>query len=63
MTKNLIKSQAAEVDPTTGKQRNTLRKNYWSVNIGRHVVFYTFTDTEIRIQRVLHGSMNVAGLQ
>jgi toxin ParE1/3/4 len=46
-------------EPETGKQRDELRKGYWSRRIGRHVVFYTITDSEVRIRRVLHGAMDV----
>ncbi len=41
-------------DPEAGKLRDRLRKGYWSKRIEHHVVFYTFTDNELRIRRVLH---------
>jgi toxin ParE1/3/4 len=45
-------------EPQGGKQRDMLRKGYWSKRIGHHVVFYTFTDNEVRIRRVLHEVMD-----
>jgi toxin ParE1/3/4 len=45
-------------DPNDGKLRDELRKDYWSTRIQHHVVFYTFTDTEVRIRRVLHEVMD-----
>jgi toxin ParE1/3/4 len=44
--------------PEGGKQRDTARLGYWSKLIRKHIAFYTFTDDEVIIQRVLHGSMN-----
>ena len=45
-------------EPEDGKQRDRLRKSYWSKRIAHHVVFYTFTDNELRIRRVLHEVMD-----
>ena len=45
-------------EPEDGKRRDTLRKGYRSSRIEHHVVFYTFTDTEVRIRRVLHEVMD-----
>jgi len=45
-------------DPKAGKQRDSLRTGYWSKRIEHHVVFYTFTDNELRIRRVLHEVMD-----
>ena len=44
--------------PEVGNQRNRVRVGYWSRLVSKHVVFYTFTDEEVLIQRVLHGSMD-----
>ncbi len=46
------------VEPEGGKQQEAVRSGYWSSLVRKHVVFYTFTDQEVRIQRVLHGSMD-----
>lgn len=46
-------------DPKAGDQRDALREGYWSVRIEHHVIFYTFTDAEVRIRRVLHEVMDV----
>lgn len=40
------------------QRRDEVRPGYWSVLIRRHVAFYTFTDDEVLVQRVLHGSMD-----
>jgi len=45
-------------EPERGKQRGTVRPGYWSKLVRKHVAFYTFTDREVLIQRVLHGSMD-----
>lgn len=45
-------------DPESGKKRDTLRAGYRSLLIGKHLVFYTFTDDSVQIRRVLHGSMD-----
>lgn len=44
--------------PEAGQDRNALRPGYRSRLIGRHVLFYTSTETQVVIQRVLHGSMD-----
>ena len=44
--------------PEVGSARNELRIGYRSIRIEHHVVFYTFTDTEVRVRRVLHESMD-----
>lgn len=46
-------------DPTSGTRRDELREGYWSKRLEHHVVFYTFTDAELRIRRVLHEVMDV----
>lgn len=40
-----------------GRRRDEVRPGYWSLLIRRHVAFYTVTDDEVLVQRVLHGSM------
>ena len=50
--------QKCGAEPEGGKQRDTLRAGYWSKLVRKHVVFYTFTDDEVLVQRVLHGSMD-----
>ncbi len=44
--------------PNGGRPRETLRTGYWSRRVEHHVVFYTFSDTEVRVRRVLHESMD-----
>jgi len=44
--------------PEAGKRRDRLHEGYWSKRIEYHVVFYTFTDNELRICRVLHEVMD-----
>jgi toxin ParE1/3/4 len=43
--------------PDRGRRRDEVRPGYWSLLIRRHVAFYTVTDDEVLVQRVLHGSM------
>ena len=50
--------QKCGAGPEDGKQRDAVRPGYWSKLVRKHVVFYTFTDDEVLIQRVLHGSMD-----
>ena len=45
-------------EPEGGKHRDTIRPGYRSKLVRKHIVFYTFTDDEVLIQRVLHGSMD-----
>ena len=46
-------------DPERGTGRDALRPGYWSKKLEHHIVFYTFTDDEVRIRRVLHEVMDV----
>ena len=46
-------------DPESGTGRDALRPGYWSRKLEHHIVFYTFTDAEVRIRRVLHEVMDV----
>ena len=46
-------------NPGRGNRRNTLREGYWSKRLEHHIVFYTFTDDEVRVRRVLHEAMDV----
>lgn len=44
--------------PESGKDRSELRPDHRSRLVGRHVVFYVATDTQVLVQRVLHSSMD-----
>ena len=46
------------VEPEDGKRREAVRSGYRSSLVRKHVVFYTLTDDEVLVQRVLHGSMD-----
>ena len=50
--------QQCGAEPERGKARADVRPDYWSLLVHRHVVFYTFSDDEVLIQRVLHGRMD-----
>ena len=41
-----------------GKDRSSLRPNYRSLRVGKHVIFCTFTASQVVVQRVLHASMD-----
>lgn len=49
--------QQCGANPDRGKKRGELRPGYRSLLIRKHVIFYTFNDDEVLIQRVLHSSM------
>ena len=51
--------QKCRAAPEEGRQRHAIRPDYWSRLVRKHVVFYTFTDAEVRIRRVLHEVMDV----
>jgi len=46
------------MEPDEGDSRAGIRKGYWSVRIGHHLAFYTFTNVEVRLRRVLHEVMD-----
>ena len=50
--------QLAE-EPDRGRTRDAIRADYWSIHVGRHVAFYTFTDSTVNVRRVLHDQMDV----
>lgn len=50
--------QACRAQPEQGKAREDVRPGYRSGLVRKHVPFYTFTDDEVVVQRVLHGSMD-----
>lgn len=45
-------------DPESGKSAETIRGGYWALHVGRHLIFYTFTNDTISICRVLHDQMD-----
>ena len=45
-------------NPMLGRDRGELRPGYRSVHVEHHVVFYTVTDSEVRVRRVLHEAMD-----
>lgn len=44
--------------PLSGRDRSALRAGYRSALAGRHIIFYTHTETQVLVQRVLHASMD-----
>ncbi len=46
--------------PERGVVRDNVRSGYRSIQVRRHVVFYTLTDQYVRIVRVLHDAMDEA---
>lgn len=50
--------RACGSDPEDGKERDDVRPGYRSKLVRKHVVFYTFSDDAVLIQRVRHGSMD-----
>lgn len=45
-------------EPECGRRRDEVRPGCWSLLVRRHVAFYSVVEDEVRIQRVLHGSMD-----
>lgn len=45
-------------EPELGRTRDEVRPGYRSQLVRKHVLFYTYTATEVRVQRVLHASMD-----
>ncbi len=50
---------ALALHPERGRSRHGLREGYFSRRAFRHVIFYTFSETEVRIRRVLHEVMDI----
>lgn len=44
--------------PESGKDRRAIRAGYRSLLVGSHVLFYTYTDAEVIVRRVLHAGMD-----
>jgi len=44
--------------PGHGKSREKIRAGNYSIHVGRHLVFYTFTEETVGIERVLHDQMD-----
>lgn len=44
--------------PELGPSRGYVRNGYRVFAVGRHAVYYTVTDTAVRIVRVLHSQMD-----
>ena len=51
--------RALSRNPDEGVSRDALRAGYRSKKLEHHIIFYTFTDDEIRIRRVLHEVMDL----
>ena len=45
-------------DAAAGRSAETIRADYWSLHVGRHLVFHTFTDDAVSVRRVLHDQMD-----
>ena len=45
-------------EPERGKSLEAIRAGYYSIHVGRHLVFYTFTEKIVGIERVLHDQMD-----
>lgn len=44
--------------PLSGRDRSALRPGYRSTLAGRHIIFYTHSETQVVVQRVLHATMD-----
>ena len=45
--------------PRMGRQRDDLLAGMLSIVIGRYVLFFRATDSEIQILRIIHGARNI----
>ena len=45
--------------PEPGYSREDIRAGYRSLNVSQHIVFYTVTEEQVLIVRVLHKSVDV----
>lgn len=45
--------------PLTGRPRDDLLPGLRSVVVGHYVVFFTSTDTEVLVRRIIHGARNI----
>jgi len=46
-------------NPKLGRNRQDVHPGYHGVLVGRHVIFYRFTDDECEIVRIIHDRMDV----
>ena len=44
--------------PEDGQSRDAVRTGYFSIRVGRHVIFYRVTDKIVGMERVLHDQMD-----
>jgi toxin ParE1/3/4 len=45
--------------PASGKDGNHIRKDYRFAKVKSHLIFYTYSSSEIVIVRILHESMDI----
>jgi toxin ParE1/3/4 len=45
--------------PGVGRDRHELRSGMYSLAVRSYVIFYRFTQSEVRVVRVLHGARNL----
>ncbi|WP_047685643.1 MULTISPECIES: type II toxin-antitoxin system RelE/ParE family toxin [Xenorhabdus] len=48
--------------PEIYRERSELGKGIRSSTYGRYVIFFQVLDTEVRIERILHGSRDIVGI-
>lgn len=46
-------------NPEIGRERPDIQHGFRSLNVGRHIIFYTIKDLEIHVLGVLHGRMDI----
>ena len=46
--------------PRMGRPRDDLKAGVRSAEVGRYVVFYRFTDDELVVLRIIHGSRDIS---
>ena len=45
--------------PGSGRSLNTVKPEYYSSKVKSHIIFYTYTDTEMDVVRILHESLDL----
>jgi toxin ParE1/3/4 len=53
--------QSVRSNPRLGRLRSDVKAGLFSVLCGSHIVFYTATDHELNVIRIMHQRMDVRG--
>ncbi|MAW61965.1 MAG: hypothetical protein CMJ94_14200 [Planctomycetes bacterium] len=45
-------------NPESGRSAESIRGSYWTLRVGRHLVFCTYAEDVVSMRRVLHDQMD-----